>query len=136
MRYYRDGQIFELDLSTMDKMQLLDLKAKIDKERGEIEGQLSAARRQYALTGTYSDPVWYRNAESALRIKGKQSQDVQNQLARLKFGRGKGIAEIFVDLARANLDRDCFANLIKEAEEIYGAQTKSQGDERGNLGRS
>lgn len=107
-----------LDLTGMDRQELLDLKLQVEVEMSSIKSQLAEAKGRAATEGEYSDPIWFRRAHDALRIKGRHAQQIQIELG--KSNRAKKDAEqlrwekVFVDVSKELLEENIFEKLQTE----------------------
>lgn len=114
----RDGNSgstgFLLDLSGKSRDELMEMKLEIDCEIDSIKTQLESAKVTKAVYGTYADPAWFRKATSALRIKGRQSQQIQMFLKKMKGERAIAFEKLFIEVAQDVLDKEMYLRLIDE----------------------
>lgn len=90
----------------------VEVEADIDRMRGQIED----ARRKAGREGIFADPVWFRNVNTALRIKGRQAQQIQAQLSALRSARGLLLPQTFMSVAREKLPPEQFQAVYDEAK--------------------
>lgn len=73
-------------IARLSETDLLSLKVLVDQCAQEIRSQVNAAKAA-AVDGNYSDPHWFRAAESAARWKGRMSQAIQVEQAKRRASR-------------------------------------------------
>jgi hypothetical protein len=112
-----NGQEKNLNLSTMSRAELLDLKMKLDTELDDIKDQIKRAEAHTAQTGEYAEPAWYWSAVRARKHKGRQSQAVQMELSKRRKERKKvdPLANYFMNAARHTLDPNTFNEILSLA---------------------
>lgn len=106
-----------LDLEGLTERDLLDLKTEIDAEITSIKMQLENARAEKISTGKYADSTWWIKANNALRIKGRQSQQIQTELGSIKSSKRKRVNDRFVEIAKQTLSNEEFVEILKQAQE-------------------
>jgi ribosomal protein L20 len=93
----------------------------VTSEIADIKTQIANAKSTAAATGEYSDRVWFNKAHTALRLKGREHQELQ-----LEFGRRRKeerrtysvtLGRIFIGVARAQLDYETFMSIMDKAVE-------------------
>jgi hypothetical protein len=72
-----------LDLQGKKRTELLKLKLELGSDMDNIRGQLEKAKHEYRKSGRRADEDWFRRADSVLRIKGRQVQQIQVRLAEM-----------------------------------------------------
>jgi len=112
------------NLQEMSDSELLDLKFKIDGEIENIRDQIDRAKAD-AATGEYSDRNWYWSAVRAKKIKGRQSQQIQNEMSRRKSERANDLPNIFIDVAKEQLSNELFTEILQRAQAICLRQKNS-----------
>lgn len=83
----------DIDVKAMGVEDLLEERLELQKDLDEIKAQLSRAKTRVWESGEYSDPEWFRKAESAQRYKGRLILEIQNRLTALKEKRREEYAE-------------------------------------------
>ena len=105
-----------VELSQLNRMQLLQLQLELSEDIDEIEGQLEKAATKYNLTGESADPDWFWSAKRALAHKQRNVQAVNMALGRLPRGPrlqpGRPLSEYFIDVARERLAPDVFGEVF------------------------
>lgn len=111
-----------LNLEGESEQELLDLKSDIDLDITTIRIQLSDAKAKVVTDGSYSDPEWWRKANAALKIKGRQSQQIQNELSLMRRKKQEIKAQQFerrfIDIAKKELSEEVFQKILNQAREI------------------
>jgi len=110
-----------LDLTGMSEDDLLVLKDELDGEITAIRIQIEGAKVK-AADGEYSDRTWWFKANAALKIKGRQSQQIQNTLGRLRREKNRELEKCFVDVARTQLSQAQFEEIMDEAKATQEAK--------------
>ncbi len=107
--------------------QLRELEAARDRLEDECSGiahQIDMAKAR-AVDGEYSDPVWYRKAQHALRMKRKEYNATLRLVAELKRAQRRvehnSNERWFVKVAKRRLDEEVFASIWEEASGLAGA---------------
>lgn len=101
-------------------MNIKEMQYELDQLNDElttINIQLERARAHQKMTGEYADPDWYQRASAARRIKARDVQLLQRQLAEAKRNRNQSTADRFVTIARRELDPDTFNRILEEAND-------------------
>jgi hypothetical protein len=109
-----------LDLSGMNRSDLLALHLKLGSDMDAVRSQLEKAKSTYRITRTRSDEDWFRRASSVVRIRGRQMQQVQIRLSELKAEEKRQMAVVFMRLARVRLKKEEFKRLLDEAKSECG----------------
>jgi hypothetical protein len=123
-----------VDLATLNREQLLQMRADTEADLANIKAQLDAAGAVWAATGVYADPNWYRRAKVAARYKGALHQRINAQLSvinratkeeniRRSAGGHESIADghsaflhAFIRAAKLELDPEVFQALSSSAQ--------------------
>lgn len=120
------------NFASLDDVDLLDWKLKIEREIDHIRDRLAKVKREAKLTGIYADPGWFRSAEQCRRILGRQSQQIQNEFSRRKRAKGRaerhnrGAHLIFTEVARRRLTDELYAAIWDEAQAIQVHERTSE----------
>jgi hypothetical protein len=127
-----------LDLESLDAEQLRRLKQQQTAESHRIRETVDRARREAAQSGQYSDRDWFHRAETALRIRGRQDQQIQSRLRELRVQRRVaprsakqpppplrlrdiGFADCFIRVAKTKLSKEVFRTWCAEAGDLLDA---------------
>ncbi len=114
-------------ISEMSYEELSALLPGLELDAAQIRASLEEARSKVATGGGYSDPDWYRRANFALRMKGREMQMVQRELGVKKREQAKDNVTAsasestswerkFVYAARSFLSKKDFDAIVAEAE--------------------
>lgn len=95
-----------LDLRGKNRGELLGLKLALDREISSIRTQIMRVRLEARKTGHHADAAWWSKVHQALRIKGRQSQQVQKELGRLRVTRQRSVESHFLDVVRERMEHD------------------------------
>lgn len=103
--------------------ELNELYVQVAEDIAKIKMQLGFAKSEAASAGKYSDPLWFRNASHALRMRGIEHQKIQMERSRRKKSRAstprvKGVSDYFVDICRATLEPELFEEILFTAKEF------------------
>jgi len=109
-----------LDLRRKSRDELLDLKLRFETEIVSIRTQISRAKAEARSKKVFTAPEWWYKAHQALRIKGRQCQQVQLELSRARARRITSLEKAFLEAARERLDPELFSNLIEAAKQRAG----------------
>ena len=117
-----DTQYTDAILNEMCRADLIQLKNIIDDEIAAIKEQLDNARTDKLVTGIYSDPAWWRSANSALRMKGRFVQKLQRQIGLAKQEEHQQASitfeRHFISVAREVLDKETYLTILEEAQSL------------------
>lgn len=105
-----------LEVQGKSQEELLQLKLQLEGELATIRKQLDRARVEARASGKYANPAWWAKANQALRRKGRQCQQVQMELHRLRIARIKSVEGHFLDVARARADSANFKVWLETAK--------------------
>jgi hypothetical protein len=95
-----------LDLNGKSRDDLLKLKALLELEIGAMRTKIQQAQVRARQIGDYASPAWWGRVHQARRALGRQVQQVQLELGRLKTSRAKSVAEHFLDVCRERMGND------------------------------
>jgi hypothetical protein len=115
-----------LDLQGKKRSELLKLKLEIGSDIDNIKGQLDKAKHEYRKTGRRMDEDWFRRAKSVLRIKGRQVQQIQIQLAGLRDDKKRQIPLLFMQKAEELLDKETFERVLDAAIAATGVEQENK----------
>lgn len=73
-----------IDVSSLNREDLMEFRILLQEEIDQIAAQLNKAKGNAAANGVYSDPEWYRAAETAKKIRGRYMQEIQLQLRKAR----------------------------------------------------
>jgi hypothetical protein len=118
MRIKIDQEVREVDLTTMRRCKLMDLKLYVQTQKDMISGQLDQAAVAFRSGGERADPAWRQRARCALKMRCREIQAIDNELARRKREDTKELAHCFIDQARRLLDEDVFDNIMAAARDV------------------
>jgi hypothetical protein len=114
----RDGREYHLD--DMSDADLTELELLLSGDLTGIKDALGQAHTRLITDGEYSDPDWYRRANTARRIKARQIVMVQRQRKALRraahAARGGRLPDFFMDAARLILNEKAFRAIHETAE--------------------
>lgn len=103
-----------LNLEGLTEEELVRLKLETDASIAHIQSQIDSARID-AQEGEYSDRNWWKKANSARKIKGVQSQQLQHALGQLRAEKRKknssNFESKFIEVARRKLPPELFSEL-------------------------
>lgn len=97
-----------LDLTGKTVDELLELKSQLEIDINSIRTQIARARIDARETGVYAESDWWQKVHTALRIKGRHCQQVQNELGRLRRAHKRSQESHFVQVMREQLDPTTF----------------------------
>jgi hypothetical protein len=107
------------DIRAMDRGELLLLKISIESDIDAIKSQIREAQNRVAVEHEYADRDWYRRANDAAKIKGRQGQLIQARLGILKQqereARLSSLPRRFMDAAYELLDLETYQRINDEA---------------------
>jgi hypothetical protein len=94
-----------------------------------IRFQIDEAKAYKITTGKYSDPLWFAQANHALRIKGKQHQAIQREMGERRqekkaeaVAATRTFARVFQESAKAMLTNDVYMAIIHETQVAMQAE--------------
>lgn len=105
-----------LDLRGKNRGELLGTKLSIELEISSIRTQIGRARAEARKSGRFADAAWWSKVHQALRIKGRQCQQLQKELGRLKTARHRSVESHFFDVARERMDDANFKVYLETAK--------------------
>lgn len=105
-----------LNLKGKTRAELLEQKLQLELEISKIRTQLDRARDEARHTGKYADGRWWLKTHQALRIKGKQCQQIQAVLHALRQDSLRNLESRFVTLAKQELPEEVFRKLLEKAQ--------------------
>lgn len=91
-----------------------------------LKSQIDTAKAKAATCGDYSDREWFNRINYALRMTGKEHQQVireigeRNKLVRRE--QGSRVEKKFIEVARRRLDGELFSSIMEEARDVQEAQ--------------
>ena len=122
---YSISKIKEMTVEEIEKA-MSDVATELAFMRSEMTKAKTSAR----LNGRYSDQEWFRRLMSAIKIRGRDHQDLQFELSRKKkIRRAENhirYEQEFMNVARERLDRDLFFELCIDAKERVRIKTKTE----------
>jgi len=71
-----------MNVQEMSTEQIREQIIKVTDDMARIKGRLQESRTQVYRTGEYSDPDWYHRANEALRFRGIDIRQLQNELGK------------------------------------------------------
>lgn len=107
---------FYVDLRGLSRKELLEKKLTLEAEITAIREKLERARVKSKTQGVFADTAWWLRTHQALRIKGRQSQQIQAALSKLREEDRTELQSRFMDVARAKLPADLFHSLLEQAK--------------------
>lgn len=117
------------ELSGLTHEELHQLRHKIYEDMISIKDQLETARSEFRRTGKYADPDWYRKANSALKFKQRDHQNVLLELSirnnRRKENNASNFNNVFVQVAEETLDNDTFVLIRMETKNRIEAEDEA-----------
>lgn len=108
----------DVNLSTLTKHELMQLKHRMEDENDSIRDQLRRAEAHQKSTGEYADPNWYWSAVRAYKYRTRTVQAIQIELSKRKVTDRSRVPDNFMDVARLRLDPELFQELLREAQEV------------------
>lgn len=111
-----------LDLTGKTADELLELKSQLEIDINSIRTQIARARIDARETGTYAESDWWQKAHTALRIKGRHCQQVQNALRTARRSRAKAVEQEFLRIARETLSPEEFRSWLERAYSRLGVK--------------
>jgi hypothetical protein len=115
-----------LDLQGKKRTELLKLKLELGSDMDNIRGQLEKAKHEYRKSGRRADEDWFRRADSVLRIKGRQVQQIQVRLAEMKEDKKRQVPMLFMKKAEELLDKETFQRVLDETMKAVGAEVEDK----------
>ena len=109
---------------------ILDLKGKTEEElhdmKTEIETAITSMKlqiEQAKAAGEYADRDWWRRIHAALKIKGRQAQQLQNAVGKLNRARKernaqKPLSAFFMEVARDKLSYELYEEIYRLARDL------------------
>jgi len=105
---------------TYEELQALRLE--LEDDIRSIRKQIQRAQVAVRATGQYASQQWWLKVHEALRIKGHQCQEVQQEMGRLtrarKAAKAQAVEARFVEVARKRLPEELFRALMDEALKV------------------
>ena len=108
----------DVNLSTLSKHELMQLKYRMEDENDSIRDQLRRAEAHQKSTGEYADPNWYWSAVRAYKYRTRTVQAIQIELSKRKVADRSRVPDNFMDIARLRLAPELFQELLREAQEV------------------
>lgn len=105
-----------LDLSGKSRDDLLKMKALLELEIGVMRTKIQEAQVRARQLGDYASPAWWARVHRARRILGRQVQQVQLELGRLKQKRARSVEDHFFDVCRERMDDANFKVYLETAK--------------------
>lgn len=112
-----DPSHIELDLRSKSRDDLLKLKCQYEAEIASIRTQIDRARIEARERKVFASLTWWQKAHHALRIKGRQCQQVQNALGRLRQQRESKLEATFMRAAKQHLPPEQFDQILAAARD-------------------
>lgn len=106
-----------VNINELSKNELLKAKLELELDIDNIKGQLDLAKSKVASSGEYADPIWYRNATQAMRIKQKQLQFLMMKIKDKKEC-DLSIPQLFMNMAEKLLDEETFNQILESANDL------------------
>ncbi len=106
-----------LNLRGKSREELLRTKQQLETEITSIRTQLDRARRESREMGRFAKVLWWCKIHQALRIKGRQCQQIQFELGRLRTARQHSVEGHFLDVARERMDPEKFQTFLETARQ-------------------
>lgn len=110
-----------LDLEDICEDELIEMKEEVDQDITSIKIQIDEAKDK-VIDGEYADRDWWLRVNGALRIKGRQSQQIQNAIGRVKRERKEKeqlqLERRFMNIARQELSYEVFNKILDQAKEV------------------
>lgn len=111
------------ELRSLSDDSIDELLVSVCRDIAQIKYQLETAKSE-SVNGKYADPVWFRSATHALRMKGIQHQQLTVEKSRRnrleKEERCSRYERVFIDTARLRLSPEMFREISTEAHTIVG----------------
>lgn len=102
--------------------QLQELRLELESDIQSIRRQIERAQAEARATGKYASDHWWLKVHQALRIKGHQCQEIQQEMGRItkarKAARSREVELRFVEAARRRLPPEVFRSLMEEALKV------------------
>lgn len=108
----------DVNLSALNKHELMQLKHRMEDENDSIRDQLRRAEAHQKSTGEYADPNWYWSAVRAYKYRTRTVQAIQIELSKRKVADRSRVPDNFMDIARLRLAPELFQELLREAQEV------------------
>ncbi len=127
---YLANELKAKDMISVQDSELLDLKIVIDNDIAYISATITEAKAKTISEGEYSDREWFRRATIAKKIKGGQSQMIQNELRKRRIARaeinrksiGKPSCRHFLKAMELLLKPDEVTAVLAKAEELFSSE--------------
>jgi hypothetical protein len=105
-----------LDLTGKSRDDLLKLKQLLELELGVMRSKIQQAQVRARQIGDYASPAWWARIHQARRILGRQCQQVQLELGRLKQKRARSVEDHFLEVCRERMDEANFKVYLETAK--------------------
>lgn len=105
-----------LDVTGKSRDDLLKLKQLLELELGAMRTKIQQAQVRARQLGDYASPAWWARVHQAKRILGRQCQQVQHELGRLKQKRIRSVEEHFLNVCRERMDEANFKVYLETAK--------------------
>ncbi len=105
-----------LDLRHKSREELLRTKSFLEAELSSIRTQLDRARADARKLGRFADLSWWGKVHQALRIKGRQCQQIQLELRRFRLAKQQSVESYFLEVARERMDPEVFQTFLETAK--------------------
>jgi hypothetical protein len=92
------------------------MKLRLETEIVSIRNQLNRAMNEARRTGRFADGSWWVKSNHALRVKGRQCQQIQNALHDRRQSARQGLESKFVTIARQELSEEVFQRILEKAK--------------------
>ena len=109
---------------------ILDLEGKTEEElhdmKTEVETAITSMKLQIAeakAAGEYADRDWWRRVNAALKIKGRQAQQLQNAIGKLNRARKerntqRPLSSFFMSVAKEKLSYELYEEIYRLARDL------------------
>lgn len=105
-----------LDVTGKSRDDLLKLKQLLELELGAMRSKIQQAQVRARQLGDYASPAWWARIHQAKRILGRQCQQVQLELGRIKLKRVRSVEDHFLDVCRERMDEANFKAYLETAK--------------------
>lgn len=106
-----------LNLQGKSREELLRTKQLLETEITSIRTQLARARADSRERGRFANVLWWCKIHQALRIKGRQCQQIQLELGRMRAAHQHSVERHFLDIARERMDPLNFKVFLETAKQ-------------------
>jgi hypothetical protein len=110
--------ILMLDLEGISLEELQEMQEEVNRDLASIKLQITKAKSLAAVEGKYADRDWWVRVNQALKIKGRQSQQIQKAIGlankkrkqehQLRFERR------FMEIAKQELEPEVFQRIMSQ----------------------